>query len=285
MVTTINTATVVGSEWTLDEFARAYQLPVHPCNRQNTTPDNIDNRDDPRWYGGLRSKQDAYSLLANGWREGATRLESLTSDVSPPAAKSRRRKPVWGPDGDELGVDRALSGDWNAAWRSSRRVWTNGPSTVDVHALIGGDASQDSEQLFWAGAACAVITDLLENAGYRVRLLATSAEREHAGWSQTALTTVVVKEADEPMRMDAVATTICHAGIYRTLMFRAMLSTPLPRTGGLGAPMRRWSAIEANMRAADMWSDDAVRIDAVYDRESCLRGLACARDKFAGGAS
>src|SRR5690606_14947015 len=108
------------------------------------------------------------------WEDGARRLQDITRELTPPTTMSRRRKPAWREEGDELSVDRALTGQWDAAWRSSRRVWCAGPATVTLLTYWGGNAVVTTDQLFWQGAAAAVLCDALEDAGYRVQLIAGS---------------------------------------------------------------------------------------------------------------
>ncbi len=220
------------------------------------------------WFGGLRSPAAATALITDGWRDGASRLESLASEVSAPAARSRRRRLTWRDEGDDLNVDRALVGSWDNAWRTSRREWVAGPQHVTVYASIGGNSDRNSEELFWAGATALVVCDRLEQAGYAVRLVATLVA--HASASDTPYRIdLLVKDSDEPLRVDALASLTAHAGVFRTFGLASTCILPCYVGTGLGrqAP---WSENEDAYRAAGLWQEDAVRLEAAHTRVECL---------------
>jgi hypothetical protein len=81
---------------------------------------------------------------------------------------------------------------------------------------VGRHYAQTAEELFWQGAAAAVITDILEEAGYRVEVYANRVSERHG---RRHCIRVKVKEADMPMRLDGVVAVLCHAGIFRTFGF------------------------------------------------------------------
>ena len=168
--------------------------------------------------GGLKNWKEAAAVLDNGWPEGAERLRSLAGKLSAqlPQAKSIRRKLTWADDGDEICKDRLQSGQIDQCWRTMRRSPFVSPQTVAIETAWGGHYGQTPEELFWQGAAAAVMTDILEEAGYRVEVYANRVierlVRRHC-------IRVKVKEADMPMRLDGVAAVLCHAGIFRTFGF------------------------------------------------------------------
>jgi len=170
------------------------------------------------WMGGMHSWKEATAILENGWPEGAERLRALAGKLSPqlPQAKSIRRKATWADDGDEICKDRLQSGQIEQCWRTMRRSPFVAPRTVAIETPWGGHYRQTEEELFWQGAAAAVLTDILEEAGYRVELYANRVSEEHGHKHCTRLK---VKEADMPMRLDGVAAVLCHAGIFRTFGF------------------------------------------------------------------
>ena len=90
------------------------------------------------------------------------------------------------------------------------------PQTVAIETTWGGHYGQTAEELFCQGAAAAVMTDILEEAGYRVEVYAN---RESERRGRRHCIRVKVKEADMPMRLDGVAAVLCHAGIFRTFGF------------------------------------------------------------------
>jgi len=97
-----------------------------------------------------------------------------------------------------------------------RRSLFVAPQTVAIETTWGGHYGQTAEELFWQGAAAAVMTDILEEAGYRVEVYANRVSERHG---RRHCIRVKVKEADMPMRLDGVAAVLCHAGIFRTFGF------------------------------------------------------------------
>jgi hypothetical protein len=170
------------------------------------------------WMGGLQSWKEAAALLANGWPEGAERLRVLAQKLSSqvPQARSIRRKLTWADDGDEICKDRLQSGLLDQCWRTMRRSPFVAPQTVAIETTWGGHYGQTAEELFWQGAAAAVMTDILEEAGYRVEVYANRVSERRG---RRHCVRVKVKEADMPMRLDGVAAVLCHAGIFRTFGF------------------------------------------------------------------
>ena len=170
------------------------------------------------WMGGMHNWKEATAILGNGWPEGAERLRALAGKLSTqlPQAKSIRRKVTWAEDGDEICRDRLQAGQIEQCWRTMRRSPFVAPQTVANETTWGGHYQQTAEELFWQGAAAAVVTDILEEAGYRVELYANRVSEERG---QRHCTRLKVKEADMPMRLDGVAAVLCHAGIFRTFGF------------------------------------------------------------------
>ena len=170
------------------------------------------------WMGGLKNWKEAVAVLDNGWPEGAERLRSLAGKLSAqlPPANSIRRKLTWADDGDEICKDRLQSGQIDQCWRTMRRSPFVSPQTVAIETAWGGHYGQTAEELFWQGAAAAVMTDILEEAGYRVEVCANRVIERHG---RRHCIRVKVKEADMPMRLDGVAAVLCHAGIFRTFGF------------------------------------------------------------------
>lgn len=170
------------------------------------------------WMGGLHSWKEAAAILENGWPEGAERLRGLAAKLSAqlPPAKSIRRRLVWADDGDEICRDRLQSGQIEQCWRTMRRSPFAAAQTVAIETEWGGHYGQTAEELFWQGAAAAVLTDIFEEAGYRAEVYANTIIHEG---SRHHWIRVKVKEADMPMRLDGVAAVLCHAGIFRTFGF------------------------------------------------------------------
>jgi hypothetical protein len=260
---------MVARLFAFDEYVNVYSEPLYHANRSYERATYVDRRGDID-LGGIRSHHDATALLRDGWAAGAERLAEIRSEIAPPEAKSRKRRPRWADDGDELDVDRALRGQWDQAWRTSHRVWSNGVTCVDVVALCGGPWWLTREQLFWAGASAVIVCDVLESAGYVVRLLGASCveSRVDPHWGATLIT---LKETTEPVRTDIIASVMCHAGVHRTQTFRARLTLPFDAGDGLGMT-RGWnhSGTFDRLQGCGALPHDAILLNQTYDRDACL---------------
>lgn len=239
--------------------------PVPPMTAKRNESHAIHNVSSERmansaaWYGGARSLGEIADLFDKGWAEGAAKLDALAEGLTLPEVEvaSVRRRMAYGDQGDELNPWRAMSGDWDVAWQTTTRVTTTAPRTITLGVSWGGNANRKDSELYWSGAQAAVVTDLLERAGYTVELVALSAthSRDHQaadgrGWNWDAerspltLSVVTVKRADEPVRLDRIAATICHAGTFRTAGFCAILAGDMDVGFGLGTHVEAGEALK-----------------------------------------
>lgn len=262
-------------DWSLADLASAFNRPVAECNRgveAHNSPEAMAGYGSD-WHAGITTRAQAEAIIERGWDEGAKRLAGLARDISPPTAKTRRRKPTWRDEGDELSIERAMAGEWDAAWRSSRRVWASGPSTVTLLTLWGGNAYCSADQLFWQGATAVVIADVLEDAGYSVRIVAGTPGRYYDGGNKIGVNLVTLKEETEPMRVDAVASVMCHAGVFRSLGFRAMMMMPFAVGGGLGSRLGSLNEVKPQLASVDRWPDGALVLGQTFSREACIQEI------------
>lgn len=265
------------AEMTFSEFCADYGVNTHERNRENLRPKEdreSSMRRDPEWYFGLRSIKQAADLLANGWREGVARLVGCANDIAPPQAKSRKRRVTWRDEGDDLSVDRALKGEWDSAWRASRREWVAGPSHVTLFAPFGGHCGRTPDELFWTGAAALVLADKLEAAGYPVRLVGTSAMITSARGAglldhRAMRVDVILKESTEPVRIDALASVLCHAGVFRTFGISAHAAIPGDVGYLMGQP-RGINDLAEQFTAGNEMPEGALVLPPVTSREACI---------------
>lgn len=261
----------------LAELTDSYVRPLHERNKQYASqciPES-NGYGDSEWYGGIRSCKDAENILKAGWAEGAAKAlrikEKLEGNV--PRAKSRRRKQIWSGEGESLDVDRALMGQWDSAWRSTRREMIDGSNTcVTLQAAWGGNCTRTSEELFWSGAVMLVLSDLLEMAGYSTGINAVMKNNEY-NYGKLAVYYVTIKEHGEPLRPDALAGVICHAGIFRTYGFRTVCNAPWNVGAGLGH-MADWGMVDACYSTANYKEDNTViRINDCYNEKAALEEI------------
>lgn len=271
MITRLTTDTAVSgnrvhsADMSLAEFADIYASDPgrNRANAEGCCPEPTE------WYNYLPSLAAARATLDKGWKEGARQLTGLSGNLAAdiPPARSRKRKPCWTDDGGTLDVDRALAGQWESAYRSATRVSCLGPDTVDLIGGMGGLGHITAEEMFWAGAAAIVAADILENAGYNVRLIAAAYSRFDDESAYT-VTRVIVKDAGEPLRVDALAGVMCHSGIYRTHAFRARCLAPWD-VGGMGRSVNA-ERIQDLLTRVGEWPESAIVLNRPYTREDAI---------------
>ncbi len=212
----------------LAEFSEIYSFDLDPLN-DNASYKHVARvrpHYDAPWYGGLGSQKDAETLITEGWPDGLKKIAGMRSDLSLSdlGIKSRRRVGRWSDNGDDLHTDRAMRGEWDQAWRQSRREWTNGPTHIDLVSDWGGSWMLSAEELFWKGAAMVVCADILCDAGYSVRMLAAGLCQAPKGGPMANV--ITIKDYADPLNLDGVASVLCHAGIFRSFGFRLLLLQP-----------------------------------------------------------
>lgn len=219
------------NEWSLAQYVDAFNMPLSDLGARRAHKAEVHTS--PEWYGGISTRKQATNLLEKGWSEGVERLREVAAEISDaPTPKIRRRVRRWADDGEELSIDRALAGQWDHAYSMSTRQTSEGPQIIDLVGLFGGAGLMTAEEMFWQGAVLAILSDILESAGYRVRLIGEDPFATDAFPPAIGSNRVVIKEDHEPVRMDAIASVMCHAGTYRTHGFRMLFNVPLD--GGEG---------------------------------------------------
>ena len=195
------------------------------------------------WYGNARNFAELELLMTDGWTRGAERVQKAASEVRDglgdlkPVAIKRTR--VWADEGDEIDHDRLRSGDVESMWRGTRRKKrAKLAPAITVGVAWGGNANITSEGMFWTGAVAIAMADLLEDAGYRVSLVAAdggTGTDPLTHKSIRTLTVVCAKDFDEPLNPSAMAALMCHAGIYRSYGFYAILTMDVNVPHGFGS--------------------------------------------------
>ena len=223
------------SQYTVSELADLREVEVPEPSRHRL------NRTDPKaheskWMGGITSWEAAESVLNHGWADGASRALGLQGQLTAqlPKIERRRRKAAYGRKG-RLVTDRALKGQWDIAYRSHRRITVAGHKrNITLNVGWGGNCHLTAEKLFWSGATMLVLAHTLTAAGYNVKLAAVAKTASNARYGKVVVKRVVIKDHGEPLRPDALAGIVCHAGIYRSFGFLASLHSPWDIGDGLG---------------------------------------------------
>lgn len=192
------------------------------------------------WYGYTESQTELDTLAKTGWSAGADKIRKFSDTIKhlAPTPVCRKRKLRWANEGDDVCVERVFADRYETAFRQAHRTPVRGPAVIDIRFNWGGNCGRNADELFWAGATGLVLTDILEDAGYAVRLIATTwatpnpyVDRKNKTCN---LISIVLKEAHEPLRLDTLAFTACHAGAFRTYGFHRILNAPFEVTTSFG---------------------------------------------------
>lgn len=187
--------------------------------------------------GGLRSTFD--DLVAHGWPEGRKRAQQLQGEINLPRPKSRKRRRRFADTGDTIDMDRVRNGQLDRAWQRTSRQIKNSPAHVLIAVNIGVSARQDSDELFWRGAAALTLVDHLTGAGYNVRVILAG-----QGWltdrdKTPYLETCTIKSALARVDYGTLVTAVCHPATVRGYMYAARLRGSRTKINqGLGIPDR-----------------------------------------------
>lgn len=230
------------------------------------------------WGGGIRSCQEAKALIHNGWPDGAARLKEVGQKLRGedlPIAIDRKRRQVWADDGDTLDIDRAMQGQWDTAYRATKRKWLPNRMNVTIMASFGINYASDKNEYFATGAAMVYLADILQTAGYAVKLVACDLTGFHLTSAKSTYTScnVVLKDFHEPLRLDLAASIVCHVGVYRSFVFSECRYTP-DTIDGFGTSIT-WAKVKEPFTKANMWPQNTVMLDHATTIPGAMQ---CVRD-------
>ena len=193
---------------------------------------------DGDWFGlhAGASFTDVMQTVLAGWSDGAIRLFDASNDVKKPAMEALTRKIEYTDQGESICLDRLYAGEFETMWRGFKphRAHKAG-RIVKINCNVAISWSVTPETAFWTGASALVLADTLQNAGYAVEIdliaAATNKEREIVG-------KIRLKEADQPLSISGLASTMCLSGFYRGPALAWMVKNyQLESTYGLGSPL------------------------------------------------
>lgn len=209
---------------------------------------------------GCRTAADA---ISSTWHAGIATVENMLTDIGAdvlPTPKSRRRVARWSDDGDEFCRDRAESGF--PAWRGTYREMRTGPQVITIVADMATPARRDSSEILWRGAAAILLTQICEQAGYRVELVAADHSVQTVG-DTNVIQVVHLKEADEPLDVATLIAAVSGWG-YRTTWMSAL--------GLEGMPNNTYGTVRPLDDVIGLVTDsDTVHIaEDLWDREAAV---------------
>lgn len=202
---------------------------------QSNTGDNL------RWYGTTEGISGVKEIVSNGWESGQSKINKLAGQIDIPPAKSVRRRTVRGASGQNLNMSAVYAGNLSTCWTSRRRQSQRGISKITMLVSVGDHAGVDSEVLFWKGAAAVKVADILNTAGYTVRITGYSNILSHYRNATTtnnedAVYSYNVKAHQEVLDVDRTATILALGGFFRYFVFKGFCANERPVCSGYGYP-------------------------------------------------
>ena len=181
---------------------------------------------------------DVLAYIKDGWSDGAAKMETLTEGLKLPEVKSSRRVSVWSDNGHEVEMQRVWSGQFDQAFRTSKRVSSRQPRTFRICINVCGNANVSGDELFWRGAAAIVLADIISRSGNGVEIVNVQGAKNYND-SDKLLAFTTVKEAFSPLDINAIAATSALAGFFRSAGFAWDCSHYRTETNsGLGKAMQ-----------------------------------------------
>ncbi len=221
----------------------------------------------------IGSAEDCERLADRGWSDGVTQVRALARELRNAVPEAESIGPMFKfcEEGDEIDMHRLWDGDDNM-WYGMDTGRKPAPRIITLVAPHGGHCGLNNDQLFWIGASTVVLTDLLEKAGYRVRIKCY-ASADHS--SHTSITETLIKESDEHLPMAHIATAMSLAGYFRTVGFRWKANGPRDPGSGYGCPSYIESDRHLRKHAERIGLVDSatVLVHEVRDREACEKEI------------
>ena len=143
-----------------------------------------------------------------------TLLDGLdTSNLTPRDTRRRLRRCELG---DAVNIGDVYAGRWQTAWTRATRQSAQAPQRVDLLVDVSIQGGAHHDELFWRGAAAIALCDMLESAGYMVRIVVGFAGALVADKDRKASCRVTVKDYDKPLDM-STASAVMLPGFFRAL--------------------------------------------------------------------
>jgi hypothetical protein len=121
-----------------------------------------------------------------------------------PSPTEIKRVKTWDEtDGDDFDNDRFRSGQ--QPWRRARRQSKTTERSITIAYVLMAASSVNTRDIVWGPATAIVLADLLEDAGYSVKLIATSYVKNAYLNDEDSLCVVTMKKAGDPVDMTTIA--------------------------------------------------------------------------------
>lgn len=160
------------------------------------------------WMGRLIHNVDHAAKLADSeWPEGLKMIDSLLDKVRGvefAKPEAIRRVSSWSEDhGDEVDLDRFRAAQ--PYWRTTERKQRPGPVNKTIVVNSCDSMKTQSQAITWRGVAAIVLTELLEEAGYRCDIHCAVSSDDSYTDKHTYAMSVMVKGSGDPIDRSSLA--------------------------------------------------------------------------------
>lgn len=251
----------------LSDSIREMAHGTYRATRKNPNAKEFTDWNNPSFIGReFSSLREAVNASIETWQEGLETIMEMINEIKDarlPTLTSRKRKRSFNEHGgDEIDLDKMRSGQ--AYWNKPERQKVAGVGTMTIIADIAAVGAVRPKEMLWRGAAAIALTHLLEEAGYRVKLL-SSFVRQYCYLDRAdKLVSSTVKDHRDPLNIGVAASAVS-AWYFRTVGFNSsnMCENRNPRCpghgrdreGGLKQFLKVMSDDETNFIVQNIWNE------------------------------
>ena len=243
----------------------------------------------------LKTWEDAFTAASERWEEGNKIFHKCMTEVENealPTPKSNRRRPIFSPwEGDEIDRDRLYSGQ--DYWRGTSKRLLTQSNTICVIVNSSSPWNRQGKEIMWRGVAGTLITDKLEEAGYRCELwsgrLGTDVNYEtKSGNDVDVYQSTMLKEASQPLNWPIMINAMT-GWYYRCVAWVSFYHKGYTSHSNLGYPIHNiepWMSSVLLRKDLDptktMLEQGIVVVEDFWDRETALKKVTEILRQFTG---
>lgn len=207
---------------TLRDYMDAARVDArNPVNQKLADQADTSGLNGAHWAGASNTA-DAVAKLTAFYAEGDAiikRVEKAALNITLPPKMDIRRRRVRGDQGDELDIHAVWRGQSDTAWsRMGKREVTSPPMvSIVINSIIQAD--NDKTVISYRGAVGVVLCQLLERAGYRVRLIVARGGFAGVNHDEQFSCRTTIKDYGKPLDRETVACAT-HPAMQRVLGIR-----------------------------------------------------------------
>lgn len=240
------------------------------------------NPADSDWFGdGFEWGTEIDALTVDGWPAGCKRVIELSNKIRLQPATSIRRKITRGESGEHLDMAEVYQGRLDKAWSSKKRKQP-GVRSIAIAIQLGDNCGIEANIMYWRGACCLALAKNFMSAGYAVQIVGyTLTRRGYDDVKEYFCEMFPIKQYQDDLNLNTLATAICCAGFFRWVMFRAFTAQPHICDGGLGQSIQADPPMLHNTDNNVFGADHIVKsFQHVRNEESALKKIKSEVDRL-----